>query len=118
MLSLRIPVRGGDVDDLLRVVGGAAEAGGQHERATVVDVGVVLPGEADAAVHLDAVLGAALRGGGRQRGGHGRGELESAVVCEPLSRASSMARAASHTAAVARSVSAIISAHLCLMAWN
>ena len=29
-----------------------------------------------------------------------------------------MARAASHTAAVARSVSAIISAHLCLMAWN
>lgn len=33
-------------------------------------------------------------------------------------RASSRARAASHTAAVARSVSAIISAHLCLMAWN
>ncbi len=32
--------------------------------------------------------------------------------------ASSIARAASHTAAVARSVSAIISAHLCLMAWN
>ena len=29
-----------------------------------------------------------------------------------------MARAASQTAAVARSVSAIISAHLCLMAWN
>ena len=34
------------------------------------------------------------------------------------SRASSKARAASQTAAVARSVSAIISAHLCLMAWN
>ena len=29
-----------------------------------------------------------------------------------------MARAASHTAAVARSVSAIMPAHLCLMAWN
>ena len=29
-----------------------------------------------------------------------------------------MARAASQTAAVARSVSAIMPAHLCLMAWN
>ena len=113
-------MRGGGVDDLLRVVGGAAEAGGQHERAAVVDVRVVLPGEADAAVHLDAVLGAALSGGRRQRGGDGGGELESAVPQTSFSdrRASSMARAASHTAAVARSVSAIISAHLCLMAWN
>ena len=41
-----------------------------------------------------------------------------AVSSEPFSRHSSIARAASHTAAVARSVSAIISAHLCLMAWN
>ena len=107
-----------DVDHLLRVVGGAAEAGGEHERAAVVDVGVVLPGEADAAVHLDAVLGAVLRGGGRQRGGDGRGELESGFFRAGFWRCSSMARAASHTAAVARSVSAIISAHLCLMAWN
>ena len=76
----------------------------------------MLPGEADAAVHLDAVLGAVLRRDRGQRGGDGRGELEGAVFL--ASRASSMARAASHTAAVARSVSAIISAHLCLMAWN
>ena len=48
-------------------------------RAAVVDVGVVLPGEADAAVHLDAVLGAVLRGGGCQRRGDRGGELESAV---------------------------------------
>ena len=107
-----------DVDHLLRVVGGAAEARGQHDRAAVVDVGVVLPGEADAAVHLDAVLGAVLRGGGRQRRGDRGGELESACPPWRFSRCSSMARAASHTAAVARSVSAIISAHLCLMAWN
>ena len=64
-VELAHPGVGRDVDDLLRVVGGAAEAGRQHQRAAVVDVGVVLPGEADAAVHLDAVLGAALR---RRRG--------------------------------------------------
>ena len=109
---------GRDVDHLLRVVGGAAEAGRQHERAAVVDVGVVLPGEADAAVHLDAVLGAVLRGDGRQCGGDRGGELESGFFRDVFAAASSMARAASHTAAVARSVSAIISAHLCLMAWN
>ena len=55
----RMPGRGRGVDDALRVVGGPAEARRQGQRATVVDVGVVLPGEADAAVHLDAVLGAA-----------------------------------------------------------
>ena len=114
--SSACPVRGGGVDHLLRVVGGPAEAGGEHDRAPVVDVGVVLPGEADAAVHLDAVLRAVLRGDGGQRGGDRGGELESAVVARR--RASSMARAASHTAAVARSVSAIMPAHLCLMAWN
>ena len=41
-----------------------------------------------------------------------------AVSSDGFSLCSSIARAASHTAAVARSVSAIISAHLCLMAWN
>ena len=40
-----------------------------------------------------------------------------AVLVSPCS-SSSIARAASHTAAVARSVSAIMPAHLCLMAWN
>ncbi len=47
----------------------------------------MLPREADAAVHLDAVLRAVLRGDGGQRGGDGRGELERAVVdvaCERL----------------------------------
>ena len=72
----RMPGGGRDVDHLLRVVGGPAEAGGQHERAPVVDVGVVLPGEADAAVHLDAVLRAVLGGDGCERGGDGGGELE------------------------------------------
>ena len=78
-VELAHPGAGGDVDDLLRIVGGAAEAGRQHQRTAVVDVGVVLPGEADAAVHLDAVLGAALRGDRRKRRGNRRGELESAV---------------------------------------
>ena len=76
----------GDVDDLLRVVGGAAEACRQHKGATVVDVGVVLPGEADAAVHLDAVLCAALR---RDRGEgcrDGSRELESGVARTAFAR--------------------------------
>ena len=75
----------------------------------------MLPGEADAAVHLDAVLGAVLCGDGREGGSDGGRELVGTFV---PSAASSMARAASHTAPVARSVSAIIPAHLCLMAWN
>ena len=66
------------VDDLLGVVGGAAERGGQHDGAPVVHVGVVLPGEADAAVDLDAVLGAVLGGDGGEGRGDGGGELEGA----------------------------------------
>ena len=69
-----------DVDHLLRVLAGAAEAGGEHEGAAVVDVGVVLPREADAAVHLDAVLCGVLRRTGRQGGGNGRRELESGFI--------------------------------------
>ena len=70
----------GDVDHLLRVVGGPPEARGEHDRAAVVHVGVVLPGEADATVHLDAVLGAVLSGDGRERGGDGGGELVGGVI--------------------------------------
>ena len=71
---------GRDVDHLLRVVAAATETRGQQERAAVVDVGVMFPGEADAAVHLDAVLGGVQHGGGSQCGGNGRGELESRVI--------------------------------------
>ncbi len=76
-VELAQPGRRRDVDDPLRIVGGAAEARGQQHRAAVVDVGVVLPGEADAAVHLDAVLRAVQHRLGRQRGGDGCGEFES-----------------------------------------
>ena len=45
------------------IVGGAAERGGEPECPAVVDARVVFPGEADAAVYLYAILGAALGGG-------------------------------------------------------
>ena len=64
------------VDHFLRVLRAAAEAGGQHQRPAVVDVRVVLPGEADAAVHLDAILRAALGGSRCQRRRHRGGELD------------------------------------------
>ncbi len=79
-VELAHPGARGDVDNLLRVVGRASEAGRQHQRAAVVDVGVVLPGEPDTAVYLDAVLGAALPGGRGEGRGHRRRELESAVL--------------------------------------
>jgi hypothetical protein len=76
-VQLAHPRSGGQVDHPLRVVRRLAEAGHQHERAPVVHVGVVFPGEADTAVHLDAVLRAVLCCGRRQRPRHRRGELES-----------------------------------------
>ncbi len=51
---------------------GAAEELAQREGPAQVQVGVVFPGEADPAEHLDAVLGVVHRGVQRQRGG-GRG---------------------------------------------
>ena len=52
--------------------GAAAEQLAQRQRPAQVQVGVVLPGEADAAQHLDAVLRVVHRVVQRQRGG-GRG---------------------------------------------
>ena len=52
----------------MRVFRAATEAGGQDQRATVVHIRVVFPREADAAVHLDAILRAALGRDGCQRG--------------------------------------------------
>ncbi len=54
----------------------AAEQQARRGRPLQVEVGVVLPGEADAAEHLDAVLGGAVGGlggeGAGDRGGEGR----------------------------------------------
>ena len=44
----------------------------------------MLPGEADAAVHLDAVLGASLGGGRCEGGGHRRGELVTGFFVVPV----------------------------------
>ncbi len=73
----------------------------------------MLPGEADAAVHPNAVPRSAEKRWCQRNAAtaaNSTSELDSP-------RASFKARAASHTAA-ARPVSAIISAHLCLIAWN
>lgn len=79
------------------------ETGRQHQRARGGRY-VVFPREADAAVHLMQSWCVVLCGGGRQRGRDGRGELEMGGRRTAF-RTSSSARAASHTAAVARSVS-------------
>ncbi|CNL71075.1 Uncharacterised protein [Mycobacterium tuberculosis] len=60
----------------LRILRAAAKARGQHQRPAVVDVRVMLPGEADAAVHLNAVLRAALSGRRCQRRRHRRREFD------------------------------------------
>ena len=75
-VDLDFPHSGGGrgVEYALGIFGGAAERRHQCQRAAVVDVGVVLPGESDATVHLDAVLGAVLRGDRGECGGHGGGE--------------------------------------------
>ena len=74
-LDLAHPRAGRGVEHPLCVRGRAAECRDQGERAPVVHVGVVLPGETDAAMHLDAVLRAVLGGNGCQRRGHGGREL-------------------------------------------
>ena len=55
------------------------EGGGPAE----IEVGVVLPGEADAAVHLDVELGALVGCRQRERRRHGRGErqLRASFLC-------------------------------------
>ena len=75
-------------------------------------MGVVLPGEADAAVHLDVELGAEVGGRDGQRGRRGRARPRTG------GRRPRPARAASHTEAVASSVATIMLAQWCLTAWN
>ncbi len=95
-------------------VAGAAEEGPQRERAAVVQVGVVLPGVADAPEHLDALVRAADGGVHRDQRGHRGGELAAGVARLPAC----MARAASQAAAAACSAAVSIQAQRCLTAWN
>ena len=53
--------------------GVGVEHGGERRGPAQVEVAVVLPGEADAAVHLDVEVGALVGGRHGQRGGDGRG---------------------------------------------
>ena len=82
-LGLRRQVDGArELDALAESVGdvGAGvigvDHGGDVERAAQVEMGIVLPGEADAAVHLNVEVGAEVRRGHRERRGHGNGEGE------------------------------------------
>ena len=95
------------------VVGRAGELVQGH-RAPQVHVRVVLPREADAAERLHAVLGVRERGVERQA----RPRRRSRDRGPGLGRASSAARAASHTAARASSMRASISAQRCFTPWN
>ena len=78
-----------------------------------VEVGVVLPRVADAAEHLDAVLGAPERRPRWPARPRRPGPRPS-----PASSPSSNARAASHTAARAASRATSMSAQRCFTAWN
>ena len=71
----------GDVEGGSLGVDHRLEGGGPAE----VEVGVVLPGEPDAAVHLDVELRALVTGAQRECGGHGRGigELVAALFGRP-----------------------------------
>ena len=82
-----------------------------RDRAPQVHVGVVLPGEPDAAEHLHAVLRGLEAGvdGERRRGRRGE---------RTRSRRRARPRAASHTAARASSVRAAMLAHRCFTPWN
>ena len=65
-------------------VAGAAEERPQRERAAVVEVGVVLPGVADAPEHLNALVRAADGGVHRDQRGHRGGELAAGVEAPGL----------------------------------
>ena len=100
----------GPLDD--QVVPGllaAEQLAGGHGPAQE-EVGVVLPGEADAAVHLDAALGAVGEGLGGDGAGDGRGQGDLVVVARPGRRP----RPRPGPAPGAPSMSA----QRCLTAWN
>ena len=93
----------------------AAEQLAQRHRPAQVEVGVVLPREADAAEHLDAVLGDVRERIGRDGAGRSRGErhLGGVAVGRPSS-----ASAASHAAPRACSTATSMSAQRCFTPWN
>ena len=99
---------------------GRAEQGAQRQRPPVVQVGLVLPGVADPAEHLDVLVRAPDRGVERHHRGHRGGELALAGRCvaEARRRRPVRRRAASQTAAAACSAAVSIRAQRCLTAWN
>ena len=92
---------------------GAAEEPADAMGPAQVQMRVMLPGAADAAEHLDAVLDVCLRGGDADARGQRRGDRELVVIPE-----SAAARAASAAATSACSARHSISAHRCLTAWK
>ena len=88
----------------------AATAVRKRDRSAEVEVRVVLEGEADAAEHLDAVLG---DGHGAVEG-HGRGDVGGEVASSSAGRGAPT----SHATAATDSVVSSISAQRCLTAWN
>ena len=77
-----------------------------------MEVGIVLPGEADAPEHLDAFLGAVGVPVEGQRTGSSRSQGGSVTV------AGSQRQGASQATAVICSILMAMSANRCLMAWN
>ena len=106
-----------------------AEQGAQGHRPPVVQVGLVLPGVADPAEHLDVLVRAPDRGVQRHHRGHPGGELALAagglararlrgIGRAPAAAVSGSVRAASQTAAAACSATVSIRAQRCFTAWN
>ena len=83
----------------------------QRRGAAHEEVGVVLPRDGDAAVHLGVQVGAQIGGRCRQRGGDRR------RVASAGRRRSPTHGRASHTALVASSVATTMLAQWCLTAW-
>ncbi len=109
-----VPVALDPAPDLVgHVLGGGLGVDDRRDRGgpAQVQVGVVLPGEPDAAVHLDVELRVLDGGRHGEGGGQGRG------VAEP-GRRRRPRRAASQTSAVASSASTSMFAQWCLTAWN
>ena len=91
------------------------ELAGRHGPLQV-EVGVVLPGEADPSEYLDALLGAVGRRIEGQYTRHLR--AQGALVARRRAVVSDHAAAASHATAAACSTSTSMSAKACLTAWN
>ena len=111
MAAARRTPRADQVGDLDRGLLGVDDRVDRRGPAQV-QVRVVLPGEADAAVHLDVELGAAVRGrdGQRRRDGRGVAELVTAAGPRPGRRPTPRR--------LASSVATSMLAQWCLTAWK